>query len=210
MAALRSVGPRLLLVEGADDEHVIRHLYEQARGAVNFDIAQMGGVSQLREEIEAHAKAPGRTVLGIVIDANSDAQVRWQSVRDAVVRVGVRLPSAPGLGGTIVAPSASGTPKVGVWLMPDNKEPGELEDFLAALVPSGDQVWALAQRYVGQVPGDQLSKPAKSRIHAWLAVRTVGGRLGTSISAGAFDLQQPASQSFLDWLGQVFDQPPAL
>ena len=100
----------------------------------------------------------------------------------------------PELDGTIVAPNTDGVLKVGVWLMPDNEKPGELEGFLAALVPPCDDVWELAQRYVEQVPSDQISKPAKARIHAWLAVRTVGGRLGTSISAGA---SGPSGQELL-------------
>ncbi len=204
MTADSPAGPRLLLVEGADDEHVIGHLCEQTQGAANFDIAQLGGVSQMREEIEAHAKVPGRTALGIVIDANSDPQARWQSVSDAVERVGTALPTTPEPDGTVVTPSADGVLRVGVWLMPDNKGPGELEDFLAELIPPGDDVWDLARRYVEQVPDDQLSKPAKARIHAWLAVRTAGGRLGTSISAGVFDVQQPAAQSFVRWLHRVF------
>jgi hypothetical protein len=205
VAVSRSVGPRLLLVEGADDEHVIRHLHEQTLGPLDFDIGQMGGIAQIRQEVEAQAKVPGRTTLGIVVDANSDAVARWQSVRDALLLAGIQLPHAPDLFGTVVPPSAAGAPKVGVWLLPDNQRPGELEDFLAALVPPGDDVWELAQQYVDQVPGDQLSKPAKARLHAWLAVRTDGGRLGTSISAGAFDLQQAVAQLFVDWLRRVFE-----
>ena len=204
MAASRTAGPRLLLVEGADDEHVVRHLLEQTHGTLNFDIEQLGGVDRLREEIEAQAKVPGRTALGIVVDANSDAAARWQSIRDALDQADIQLPQSPDPNGTIIFPTAAGVPKVGVWLMPDNRRPGELEDFLAALIPPGDEVWELAQRYVEQVPGDELSKPAKARLHAWLAVRTDGGRLGTSIGTGAFDLQQPAARSFVGWLRRVF------
>lgn len=204
MAASRTAGPRLLLVEGADDEHVVRHLLEQTHGTLNFDIEQLGGVARIRAEIEAQAKVPGRTVLGIVVDANSDAAARWQSIRVALERADIQLPQLPDPHGTIISPAAAGVPKVGVWLMPDNQRAGELEDFLAALIPPDDDVWELAQRYVEQVPGHQLSKPAKARLHAWLAVRTDGGRLGTSISAGAFDLQQPAARSFVGWLRRVF------
>lgn len=204
MAASQSAGARLLLVEGADDEHVIRHLHEQTQGTVSFDIEQLGGIAQIREEIEAQAKAPGRTALGIVVDANSDTAARWQSIKDALLWADIQLPLTPDPLGTVVPPSAAGVPKVGVWLMPDNQASGEIEDFLAALIPTGDEVWQLAQQYVEHVPSDQLRKPAKARLHAWLAVRTEGGRLGTSISAGAFDLRQPAAQSFLEWLRRVF------
>lgn len=195
----------MLVVEGADDEHVIRHLWEQSQGEPEFDVTQIGGIGNLSEEVEAHAKVVGRLSLGVVVDANADIAARWQSMRDAFGRAQIELPSQPDGQGTVVQTGVAGVPRVGVWLMPDNRDSGELEDFLARIIPTGDAVWPLAQGYVEQVESIQtLSKPAKSRIHAWLAVRTEGGRLGTSIRAGAFDIQQAVAQSFLTWLQRVF------
>ena len=195
----------MLVVEGADDEHVIRHVCEQSLSELEFDVAQIGGIANLSAEIEAHAKVVGRSSLGVVVDANADIASRWQSIRDAFGRAQIELPSGPDGQGTVVQSRLAGVPRVGVWLMPDNTNSGEREDFLARIIPAGDPVWPLAQDYVQQVESiEALSKPAKSRIHSWLAVRTEGGRLGTSIRAGAFDLQQAAAQSFLTWLRRVF------
>lgn len=195
----------MLVVEGADDEHVIRHLCEQSPGELAFDVAQIGGIGNLSAEVEAHAKVVGRSSLGVVVDANADLAARWQSIRDAFGRAQVELPAQPDGQGTVVQSETAGVPRVGVWLMPDNQNPGELEDFLAQIIPAGDAVWPLARHYVQQVESiEELSKPAKARIHAWLAVRTEGGRMGTSIRTGAFDLQQGAAQSFLTWLHRVF------
>ncbi len=195
----------MLVVEGNGDEHVIRHLCDQSQGNLNFEIEKIGGIAKLRAEVEAHVKVVGREALGVVVDANADVVARWQSIKDAFGRAQIELPGQPVSQGTIVPSNVTGVPRVGVWLMPDNQNPGELEDFLAQIVPAGDPVWSLAQEYVRQVElNEELSKPSKARIHAWLAVRTEGGRLGTSIGSGAFDLQQAAAQSFLAWLLRVF------
>ena len=151
------------------------------------------------------AVAPGRTALGIVVDANSNINSRWQSIGDQLRDAKIRLPQQPDPLGTVVPPSQPGAPKIGVWLMPDNAKPGELENFVSDLIPAGDGVWPQAQNYIAQVPAaDRPSKPAKAEVHAWLAVRTEGDRMGTSIRVGAFDLRRPAAQAFLDWLRRVF------
>ena len=55
------------------------------------------------------------------------------------------------------------------WLMPDNVNDGELENFLIALIPSNDVLWPLAQRYIESIPANEQPKnPRKAEVHAWL------------------------------------------
>ena len=92
--------------------------------------------------------------------------------------------------------------------MPDNSSAGELEDFLGGLVPSADVVWPLAQTYVRDVfqrlPAQQRPKQAKAEIHAWLAGKNGGLPMGRSVSMGLFNQSDPAAQTFLIWLQDVF------
>lgn len=74
--------------------------------------------------LEAEINVPDRRVVGFVVDANDDIVGRWQSMRNRLERVGVRLPDELQLGGAIIA----GNPKVGVWVMPNNSSAGELEE----------------------------------------------------------------------------------
>ena len=50
--------------------------------------------------------------------------------------------------GTII----QANPRIGIWLMPDNMSVGELEDFVVQMIPEGDQVWPLSQRYIEEIP----------------------------------------------------------
>ena len=86
---------RLLLVEGPDDEHVVAHLCDRSGLARNFEINQKGGFPELSKSMPVELAAPGRLVLGVVVDANDNPAARWQAVRDRCQRRGIALPSRP-------------------------------------------------------------------------------------------------------------------
>ena len=54
---------RLLLVEGADDEHVVRRLCDRRQDMPDFDIVDKRGFPNLQAAIGPEIKAPGRTAL---------------------------------------------------------------------------------------------------------------------------------------------------
>ena len=199
---------KLLLVEGPDDEHVICHLYQRAGLTVDFGVKAKGSVERVVRSIRNEALAPGRTALGIVVDANDKLPIRWQNISDELGRAGISLPSQPMIDGTVVEQPHSGLPRVGVWLMPDNSNAGELEDLLSGLVPSGDPIWPLAQSYVGdvfeQLPVRERPKRSKAEVHAWLAGKNGGLPMGLSVKAGIFNHGSPVAQRFLAWLRDVF------
>ena len=117
---------QLLLVEGADDEHVVRHLRGRQPDMPDFEISDKKGFPNLRDAIRPELKAPGRTALGILVDANDDFNARWNAIGYQLRRAAINLPPPPTTqAGTVVG----GTPRVGVWLMPDNQSTGELEDL---------------------------------------------------------------------------------
>lgn len=63
--------------------------------------------------------------------------------------------------------------------MPDNREPGELEDFTQRLIPDHDPVWPLARDYVAGIPESNRKfrpgKVSRAEVHAWLATRESPG-----------------------------------
>lgn len=205
MARIRSGAPRLLLVEGNDDEHVVKHLYTETVKPPDFDIEQMGGVDQVSEEVDAHAKVPDRSALGVVVDANSDVNGRWHSIRDGLARAGIQAPEHLPPGGALIPATQSGQPTVGIWLMPDNKTSGEIEDFVSGLISDDDVVWPLACDYIDRIPDEERPlKLSKARVHAWLAARAEGAPMGGAIGQGKFDLECDAAQTFSTWLRRVF------
>lgn len=200
---------KLLLVEDADDEHVICHLYQRAGNAVDFSVNAKGGIQEVIQSIRNEALVSGRISLGVVVDANDKLEARWQEIRNQFISVGIRLPPHPTADGTVVKPelARSGLPKVGVWLMPDNSSDGELEDFLSGLVPPDDPIWPLARTYIYDA-FEQLvprqPKRSKAEVHAWLAGKNSGLPMGLSVRMGLFDDGAPTAQAFLVWLREVF------
>lgn len=198
--------PRVLLVEGPDDKHVIRHICERLEIEQNFAIIDKGGFTRLRDALSVEAKVSGRVVLGILVDANEDVGARWNEVAARVRAVGVPVPHAPTPGGTVTE-SQQGL-RVGIWLMPDNRESGELEDFAQRLIPGDDPVWPLARNYVAKIPGsDRKFKPGKlsrAEVHAWLATRKEPRLMGAAIGTGDLDVGVPLARSVGDWLQRLF------
>lgn len=201
----------ILLVEGEDDEHVVRQLCRACNVGLNFSIERKDGYERLLKSIPVTLKRPGLRVLGVLADANDDLGNRWQEIVKASAGSDVRLPSGPVPSGTIVdsAPRA-GRPRFGVWLMPDNCSAGELEDFARELVPPSDPVWPLAEGYIDGIPEEnrrfKRGKISKANLYAWLASLEQPQRMGAAIGAGDLDAEAPLGQRFAKWLSKLFDE----
>ena len=200
---------RKLLVEGQDDKHVVRHLCHRSESMPTFCIEDKGGIVPLLDSISLEIKAPGRKSLGILVDANDEPANRWQAVRDRLQRLELHPPEEPEPDGTILPAVSSNVPRIGVWLWPDNRRPGELEDFVKTMIPSKDPVWPRSEAYVDCIPEPDRkfppSKEMKAKICAWLATaETPGRRLGTAIGAKMLDVDGPLALKFADWLRRLF------
>ena len=94
--------PHRLLVEGTDDLHTVIHLMK-VHGADWGDppkpaetwlpyVQECNGISGVLKSIGAAAKTHPR--LGIIVDANDDAQARFERVRHRLLKAGVTPPSS--------------------------------------------------------------------------------------------------------------------
>lgn len=203
----RGDGSHVLLVEGKDDRHVIRHLCNHSEKDWKFEIRLGEGWESLCEAIGAEIRVRGRKVIGIIVDANDDVDARWRAVAQRLEQAGlVDVPPEPVPNGAII-PGQKRIPRVGIWMMPDNELPGELEDFIARMIPGDDAIWPLSQKYIDCIPeAERKFKPKKKRraqVHAWLATRAKPRPMGTAITTQ--DLQMEAnSQNLIDWLQRLF------
>lgn len=193
-------------MEGRSDESVVRHLGRHHGVVLNFGIKAKEGYDNLRKSIRLEVKASGVCALGIVADANDDLQARWQEIAGELEREGVNAPEEPEQGGVVI----EGSPRIGVWLMPDNRKAGELEDFVRTLIPGDDSLWPLAQKYVADIPQEHRKfKPAKrlkAEIHAWLAVQKQPRLIGAAIGEGQLDADASAATAFVKWLRNLFEE----
>lgn len=203
-------------MEGATELRVIPYLME-ANG-VEWElectpvvhIAPNNGVDQLLERgvIESELSASGLEALGVVVDANGDAGRRWNQIRDRCRNEFDVLPNEIPEGGLNV--DHRDGPRFGVWIMPDNRFEGMLEDFLLRLVP--DQhgaLYDLARNCVAEAARKGASfKGAhvrKAEIHTWLAWQDEPGpQLHEAVKHRVLDPTKPESHAFVDWFRTLF------
>ena len=195
---------RVLLVEGQDDLHVVRHICQRHSSDFSFDIIPKDSWEKLRDSISVEIKAPGREVVGILADADDIPTGQWDSIKDQLGRAGIEIEGSSFPQGLII----DQFPKVGVWLMPDNENPSELEDFVIEMIPDGDMVWPLSQSYIDGIPeqGRQFKegKRQRAQLYAWLATRQEPRRMAAAIGTHDLDIDGPLCQKFVDWLKRLF------
>ena len=198
--------PHVLLVEGPDDKHVIWQICNRSPETPDFYIADRGGIEPLLDAVGAELNAPGRRVLGILTDADDDLPARWAAITNRLAEEGVQVPNSPEQDGIVI--DTVGKPRVGIWLMPDNVSLGELEGFVSQMIPTGDPVWPLSQRYIDDIPAHERkfaqSKTLRAQIHAWLATREDPRQMGLAIRTRDLAINNPLSQRFLRWLSHLF------
>jgi len=203
---------KILLVEGTDDEHVLKHICGN-RGIPHLDdVKPHGGVERLLDSVPVRLKASeDGDIVGVVIDADADVAARWQSLRDRLIRVGYTgVPDSPAPEGTILDPPADTLlPRVGIWIMPDNQTKDILEDFLRFLLPAGSPLFDHVTTSVATIPPGErrfreLAKP-KALIHTWLAWQEEPGKpLGTAITARYLDPGVAEVDVLVSWLNRLF------
>lgn len=192
-----------LLVEGKDDVHVVRHLRDAHRIA-SFEIRDREGFDKLRQAIGAAVTAPEKDAIGIVADANNNPTGRWEAITSELADVGLKPPTDRDAAGTIFGDD----PRIGIWLMPDNRSAGELEDFVKQLIPAGDPVWPRAECFINGIPEAERKfaqgKVLRAQVHAWLATRERPRPMGLALTAGDLDVAAPIAVAFTDWLRRLF------
>lgn len=208
MAARNKLPARVLLVEGKDDSAVVQSLCNYHRVPEVFAVQPKQGDTKLLDGLPLELRRRGMDRLGIVLDADSDAQARWDAVRGTLQQEGYEaLPDDPDSNGIVI--SAPERPRFGAWIMPDNTAPGMLETFAAALVPPEDFLWAHADAVLKGIPEEhrrfrRVERP-KAHIYTWLAWQEgPGAPMGQAITKGDLDANAPLAQRFVDWLRRLF------
>ena len=181
-----------LLVEGRDEElffdAFIRHL-----GVGGVQVWNYAGKDNLGNRLGVLVDTEGfdRIVsIGIVRDADTSAASAFQSVQGSLRNAGLSVPNE-----MLVA--SEGTPKIAVFVMPDNSAEGALEDLCLATL-EGDPAMPCVADFLQCVNGVVETPPqnvAKARMHAFLASR----------EDSELRLGEAAQRGYLPWGNAAFD-----
>jgi hypothetical protein len=216
------MGQRVLLVEGKDDLHVAKNLF-QIRGVPEVFRVETpaGGAEKTAEGLNAVLESiPARLLetdlerLAVVLDADDKGPAaRWQSIRLRLINKGYRgseIPEQHQHAGTVFDLSLlAGIPRsvrLATWFMPDNRAAGMVEDFVAGLIRGDDAMLPRVDQFLNSIPKSECrfspSHLPKARIHTWLAVSECPGRpMGQAIQWDrSLDANHPSAQPFLDWV----------
>lgn len=210
-----------LLVEGNDDKQVFRHLlnYYQISGWDGigvlknrdeyFEIKDFGGIDELLKSLKVFLKKSDSGRYGVVVDADTDLENTWKRLQGILAASNYeRVPDLPHSDGTIIM--QEGLPTVGIWLMPNNKLPGMMQDFISFLRPSEDVFWPMAEEVVVKVieKGCHFRPSYKSKacLHTWLAWQEEPGKpMGQAITKRYVNADAIHAKQLISWFRKVFE-----
>jgi len=203
-------GKSVLLVEGRDDEHVVKSICGHFKLGEIKNIREQKGIGRLLTGLPIYLKESDVSALGIIVDADNDRISRWQSVAAHLKKSGYcGISDGPDKEGTIIMPPAGPKqrPKIGVWVMPDNQSNGYLEDFLRRLINPDESLYSYAKNVVEKLPEKRFNDvhTSKAIMHSWLAWQKEPGKpFGQSITAGYLDADLSPAPTFAQWLQRLF------
>lgn len=217
-----------LLVEGGDEVGAVLSLTKLEGVGWREDgeahpwfphIRKTRGASSLLGLLAPSLKEPGVRRLAVILDADDGVERRLEQVRTQLGHLGMpwkgmpRIPEMPDPNGLVLPGGVEGC-RFGLWIMPDNRANGALEDFLRSLVESGDALWAHAVEATRQAEekGAEFGerRRSKAEMRAWLAWQWKPGStyqhaLTDEVFGKNHRQRSEVVDRFLHWFQRMFD-----
>ncbi len=187
---LRIFQSKLLLVEGRDDQEVFKFLCRLG-GIDNIQIIRYGGRDKLRNFISNLLRIDGFndvTALGVVMDADTNANATKDRIVNALNNVDLPVPSRA------LELNVLGFPRVVFLVLPCGESSGELEDVCLASIEDEDALQCV-EEFLTCVEdrGITIRKKSKARLQAYLSTkRDPDKRIGEAMNAGYFSKDSDA------------------
>jgi hypothetical protein len=208
----REINKRIdaLFVEGPDDGAVVNTLVKKLAG-IDLAVPRLvkcreegGGDAWALREFETYlaTERPGARV-GLIVDRDSPANDKWPAVSALLRRLDVASLEGPAATGALV------DGRYGIWMWPDNVGHGDLETFVAGILPPSalltyaSEVCRIAkdEHAAEYDPGHARKATLKVR-SVWRDANAAGG-YGHLIRNLTL-VPTPACDAFLAWFTQLF------
>ena len=211
--------PKLLIVEGTHEEEFFKALL--AKLGLDVQLDPRGGKSKIRARIrllptEQLFVSQQMQAVGIVQDAD-----RWEkrpdgsgqivhekvgnafaSIADGLREANLPVPDGPGK----CVEGQAGQPAMGIFIMPNNRDSGELEKLCLQAVSDRPEITCLEDYFtcakeVGLKPGNE----AKGKVMAWLALQEAPDcHLGRAAQRGYWPFEHEAFDELKQFLNSLF------
>jgi hypothetical protein len=148
----------------------------------------------------------------VVLDTDQHGVMgRWQQIQQSISDHHYTFPSVPDINGTILPEhSAANLPQLGIWLMPNNQDPGMLEDFLMKMADQYAIIvaeWSVQTAELAEVASFKSVHRSKAILHTYLAWQDEPGKPpGQSVTSHALHPDTDIAYNFTDWLQRLFCQ----
>jgi hypothetical protein len=204
-----------LIVEGKKDKFVIAEFMELAgvvwsQGNEPIHIEETGGKSKIANVAKEILKSELLKKLGIVMDADSDSETAWQSIRNSCIRFFPEIPKAIPESGFWIGDCM--TKRLGIWIMPGMKKPGMIEDFLVDCMKHDEstrELWDFANFSTMNSKNHGAtyieSHLIKAKVHCWLAWQNEPGNQLHQVMEKRFNPQAGSGPDFVKWFRELFD-----
>ena len=202
-AMLNSIGAEVKTKKAWSDRDPTAVLELKGEGNIAVRLRIAGhGISDLLRKLPIECKESGLDSLAAIVDANGDFEARWNEIKHCLQITGCsNVPQRAVIGGGVLGIEKG--PRVGVWIMPNNSEPGMLEDFLISLIPENDKVLPLVRQFVEGIPPEvcPFKNNSKATLRTWLALqKEAESTFGQAVDQRLFDLSKPSCEKFISWL----------
>jgi hypothetical protein len=209
--------PKRLIVEGSDDLHSVVGLmrahidWPQEPKQWPVFIENDSSAEEILADgfLTAKLKASDTMVLGVLFDADTNPAGRYSRFKNRISSLFPALPATIPEEG-LIAETGDGK-RIGLWIMPDNRQHGDLETFLQLMVPQqADAIWQLStksvaeERSIGAPCRD--SHVAKAHIYTFLAWHDPPGQhLGMAITKKVLDPHADSAIPFTKWFRALYE-----
>ncbi|MEJ5229678.1 MAG: DUF3226 domain-containing protein [Pseudothermotoga sp.] len=194
--------PNLIIVEGKDDKSFLQNILVTL-GMEDCQIQELNGKDNLHRILPALSKTPGFEdvkSLAIFLDADLSPSSTLQSIQNALSKTKLPVPRNPG------EVKSDGKIKIGVFLFPDCKNNGTVEDLIIKTLDK--QFIECIQHYhncVKQTAKVNWEFTSKSILYSYFAVQKEPARtFDVALKRGHVNLYSPEFDAIRDFLKKLF------
>ena len=210
-----SDNPRWLVVEGIDDLYSVVGIMrshtswpdDRTKAPVWIDLGKSVDEILKPSYLRVLLKTTTIRTLGIMVDANSKHDSRFNRLRETCMEFFPNIPEEMPSGGLVV--DRNGGSRLGAWIMPGNSSHGALEDFLIPLIPDrGRPLLEQVDKNLSEVNAIAPFREAhtqKARLYSWLALQNPPSQNPRSaLYSKALDPMLPSARPFVDWFCKLY------